>query len=245
MIGLLLNLFVQHGYAIVFGAILLDNAGLPIPGELLLVIFGALAAKGDLDPVLGLLVASAAAMSGDGIGYWLGRLSGERILRAYCRLTLGSGQCVRKAVGYYQLHGRATVVFGRFVMGVRAFLSPLAGSAGMPFPQFLFFDALGALVWSGLFIAVGYSLGWDPERVHDGYRGLSTALLTMIGIGGVVYLVVKLVRRGRHGVASLRDKGIARVGRSLHLIPRFKKESKLCVQISARQSSEDLRAPLS
>jgi membrane protein DedA with SNARE-associated domain len=236
VIDLLLNLFALHGYAIVFGAILLDNAGLPIPGELLLLIFGVLARNGELDPVLGLLTASAAAVSGDGIGYWLGRLSGERVLRTYCRLTLGSGKCVRKAVGYYQLHGRATVIFGRFVMGARAFLSPLAGSAGMPFPQFLLFDALGALVWSGLFIALGYGLGWGPERVDEGYRGVSMALLTMVGVALVAYLVVKLTRRGWHGVASLHARVIARVGRSLHLNPVFRKESQQCVQISERQS---------
>lgn len=236
MIDLLLNLFALHGYAIIFGAILLDNAGLPIPGELLLLIFGVLARNGDLDPVLGLLTASAAAMSGDGIGYWLGRLSGERILRTYCRLTLGSGKCVRKAVGYYQLHGRATVIFGRFVVGARAFLSPLAGSAGMPFTQFLPFDALGALVWSGLFIALGYGLGWGPERVHEGYRGVSTALLAMVGVAFVAYLVLKLARRRWHGAASLGAGRIARVGRSLNVDPVFKKEVPQCAQISEKQS---------
>jgi membrane protein DedA with SNARE-associated domain len=236
MIDLPLSLFALHGYAIVFVAILLDNAGLPIPGELLLLIFGVLARNGDLDPMLGLLTASAAAMSGDGIGYWLGRLSGERVLHTYCWLTLGSGKCVRKAVDYYRLHGRATVIFGRFVIGVRAFLSPLAGSAGLPFAEFLLFDALGALTWSGLFIALGYGLGWGPERVHASYRIVSMALLTMVGVALVAYVVVKLTRRRRHGVASLGARGIARVGRSLNLNPILKKESPQCVRISERQS---------
>jgi len=77
MIDTLLGLFVQYGYAIVFVAILLDNAGLPIPGELLLLLFGALARNGDGSAVLGLLLASVAAVAGDSVGYWLGRLSGE------------------------------------------------------------------------------------------------------------------------------------------------------------------------
>src|SRR3989338_617842 len=181
MIDALLNLVAQYGYAIVFVSIFLDNAGLPIPGELLLLLFGALARNGDGSAVLGLLLASVAAVAGDSVGYWLGRLTGDRVLRTYCRLTLGSGKCVRRAASYYQLHGLATVIFGRFVMGARAFLPALAGSAGMPFVQFLLLDILGALVWAGLFVGLGYSVGWSPVRVHEGYRGVAIALLTTVG----------------------------------------------------------------
>lgn len=233
---LLLNLFAQYGYAIVFVSIFLDNAGLPIPGELLLLIFGATARSGDANLVLGVLLAATAAIAGDSVGYWLGRLTGERVLRTYCRLTLGSGKCVRRAASYYQLHGRTAVIFGRFVVGARAFLPALAGSAGMPFVQFLLFDVLGALVWAGLFIGLGYSVGWSPVRVHEGYRGVSIALLTTIGVGLVAYLVVKLVRRGRHGAASLHTRAITRVERSLNLNPLFEKESQPCVQTSERRS---------
>jgi len=236
VIQLLLNLFAQYGYAIVFVAIFLDNAGLPIPGELLLLIFGAVARNGDANLVLGVLLASAAAVAGDSVGYWLGRLTGEGVLRTYCRLTLGSGKCVRRAASYYQLHGRKTVVFGRFVMGARAFLPALAGSAGMPFVQFLLFDVLGALVWAGLFITLGYSVGWNPARVHEGYRGVSIALLATVGVGLVAYLAVKLARRGRHGAASLHASTIARVGRSLHLNSVVGKESQQCARVSERQS---------
>lgn len=236
MIHLLLDLFAQHGYAIVFVSILLDNAGLPIPGELLLLLFGAIARNGDANLVLGVLLASAAAVAGDSGGYWLGRLTGERVLRTYCRLTLGSGKCVRRAASYYQLHGRTTVIFGRFVMGARAFLPALAGSAGMPFVQFLLFDVLGALVWAALFITLGYGVGWGPGRVHKGYRGVSIALLTTVGVGLVAYLVVKVVRRGRHGAASLHTRAIERVERSLNLNPLCGKESQPCVQTSERRS---------
>ncbi len=237
MLELLLNSLIRYGYLIVFAAILLDNAGLPIPGELLLLVFGAIARHGDASAVWGLLLASVAAVAGDSAGYWLGRLSGDRVLRTYCRLTLGSGRCVRAATHYYQLHGRTTVIFGRFVMGVRAFLPPLAGSTGMPFVQFLLFDAVGAVVWAGLFVTLGYSLGWGPERVHQGYRGVSIALLAAVGVGLVVYLALKLVRRRRHGVASVHAGAISRTGRPLHLNPIHGKESHPCVHTSDGRSS--------
>lgn len=204
----ILGLVIPYGYWIVFAAIFLDNAGLPIPGELLLLIFGALARNGDFSLSAGLLIASAAAMSGDTIGYWLGRLTGDRALRTYCRATLGSGACIPRAVSYYHHYGPATVIVGRFVMGVRAFLSPLAGSARMPFGRFLLFDSVGALLWSGVFMSVGYAFGW---RVAEGIRNGSAVLFGIALLGSGVYVVAKLLRRRRHGGTSLREGAVARV----------------------------------
>jgi len=214
---LLLSLFIQYGYWIVFVGILLDNAGLPLPGELFLLTFGALARTGDLDLGLGILAAWAAAMSGASVSYWLGRLGGERLLRTYCRLTLGSGKCVQKAVAFYRLRGKLAVVFGRFVMGVRAFLFPLAGSARMPYVQFLLFDSVGALVWAGLFLLVGYSVGWQIEPVHHGYRAGSTILAGVLAASFAGYLLIKLSRRWRSGPGSVRERMIVRVGNTLRL----------------------------
>lgn len=214
MFELLLSLFVQYGYWIVFAGILLDNAGLPLPGELLLIAFGAFTRTGDLDLGLGLLVASAAAMSGDSIGYWLGRLGGDRLLHAYCRVTLGSGKCVQKAVAFYHRRGPVAVIFGRFVIGVRVFLFPLAGSARLPFLRFLLFDSVGATIWAGFFILAGYSVGWQLEPVHQGYRAGSAILAVVLVVGFATYLMMKLYRRWRHGPGSFRDRMIARVGKA-------------------------------
>lgn len=224
-IDLALSLFVQYGYWIVFAAILLDNAGLPIPGELLLLLFGALARYGHLDAGLGLVVASAAAMSGDSIGYWLGRLTGDRALRTYCRVTLGSGMCVPKALAYYHRYGNATVIVGRFVMGVRAFLSPLAGSAGMPFGRFLLFDSIGALLWSGFFIFLGYSVGGRLEWLHEGYRAGSLVLVGALGVGFGAYLLLKLVRREGHGPAFLGEPMVS------HALAAFRRRQRPAVSL--------------
>lgn len=207
----LLNLFIQYGYWIIFAGILLDNAGLPLPGELLLLALGVLARTGALDPWLGVLVASVAAMSGDSVSYWLGRLGGDRVLHAYCRLTLGSGKCLQKAVAFYRLRGKVAVIFGRFVMGVRAFLFPLAGSARMPFAQFLLFDSLGAVIWSSLFILVGYGFGWRVEEAERGYQTGAVILASALGAGFALYLLAKLYRRRRHGPGSFRERSVARL----------------------------------
>lgn len=240
----LVDLFVQHGYAIVFAAILLDNAGLPIPGELLLLTFGALAGSGHLDLGAGLLVASLAAVAGDSVGYWLGRLTGDRVLHTYCRVALGSGACVRRAVSYYKSYGAATVIAGRFVMGARAFLSPLAGSTGMSFRRFLLLDSLGALLWSSVFLMLGYSFGWRLEAVRDGYRAGSAVFLALVGVGFSAYLLVKLFRRWRHGAASLREGMVARVVGPIQLPRRQALATSPATAVAPTDEMPELATPL-
>lgn len=209
---LAINLFIQYGYWIIFTGILLDNAGLPLPGELLLLTFGALAQTGHVDLGLGVLVAWVAAMSGDNIGYWLGRRGGQRLLQAYCRVTLGSSKCLEKAVAFYDVRGPLAVVVGRFVPGVRAFLTPLAGAARMPYAHFLLFDGIGALAWAGAFILAGYAVGWQVEAVSEGYRTASLAFIGIIGASLAGYLLLKLYPRRRHSPRFRRERSAERVG---------------------------------
>src|SRR5215510_3968199 len=164
---LLIGLFVAYGYWIVFTAILLDNAGLPIPGELILLAFGIVAKDGHLDLVMGLLVAAAAGMTGDSVGYWVGRLGGGRVLARLARRPRFRP-------------GNASVVFGRFVIGARVLLAPLAGVTRMPFARFLVFDGVGCLVWASAFILIGYASGVRLEVMQRNLRMVSVAAQSLI-----------------------------------------------------------------
>jgi membrane protein DedA with SNARE-associated domain len=179
---LLTGLFVAYGYWIVFTAILLDNAGLPVPGELLLLAFGIVARDGQLDPVLGLVVAATAAMAGDSLGYWIGRLGGTRVLARFGRRPRFQP-------------GNASVVFGRFVVGARVLLAPLAGVTRMPFSRFLVFDAVGCLVWSGAFILIGYASGVRLEAMQQGLRVVSLTAQSLVLAALGAWTVTRLVRR--------------------------------------------------
>ena len=187
---LLIGLFVAYGYWIVFTAILLDNAGLPIPGEVLLLAFGVVAKAGHLDPLLGLAVAATAALAGDTLGYWIGRTGGSRVL---ARL----GKTPRFKPGH------TSVVFGRFVVGARVLLAPLAGITRMPFGRFLAFDAVGCLVWAGAFILIGYASGLPLEVMQQGLRFVSVAAqLAVVGVLGA-WAISRLVRRRRSAAAPI------------------------------------------
>jgi membrane protein DedA with SNARE-associated domain len=177
---LLMGLFVAYGYWIVFTAILLDNAGLPIPGELLLLAFGVVAKDGHLDLFLGLAIAVTAALVGDNIGYWIGRLAGARVIAR-------TGRAPRFKPG------RASVVFGRFVVGARVLLAPVAGLTRMPFPRFLAFDAIGCLVWAGAFILIGYSSGVSLEVMQQSLHMVSGAVQVVIAAAMGAWLITRFV----------------------------------------------------
>jgi membrane protein DedA with SNARE-associated domain len=184
---LLIGLFIAYGYWIVFTAILLDNAGLPVPGELLLLAFGMVAKAGHLHPLIGLAVAVAAAVAGDSLGYWIGRLGGARVLA-----RVGSG-----APRFTP--GDTSVVFGRFVVGARVLLAPLAGLGRMPFARFLAFDAVGCLVWAGAFILIGYASGVSLQTLQQALRVLSFAVqgafVIVLGAWGLSRFVAMRRRR--------------------------------------------------
>ena len=179
---ILIGLFVAYGYWIVFTAILLDNAGLPIPGELLLLAFGIFAKDGQLDPVLGLIVAASAAMAGDSLGYWIGRLGGGPVLA-----RLGQRPRFRP--------GNASVVFGRFVIGARVLLAPLAGVTRMPFGRFLVFDGMGCLMWAGAFILIGYLSGVRLEAMQQSLRVVSVAAQSIIVAALGTWAIMRFVKR--------------------------------------------------
>lgn len=181
---ILVGLFIAYGYWIVFTAILLDNAGLPIPGELLLLAFGVVAKTGHLDPLLGLAVAATAALVGDTLGYWIGRTAGGRVL---ARL----GRSPRFTPG------RASVVFGRFVVGARVLLAPLAGLTRMPFPRFLAFDAVGCFVWAGLFILIGYASGVTLDAMQQSLRVVSFGVQGVLAAAVAAWVISRLVAARR------------------------------------------------
>lgn len=154
-----LALLSEHAYALLFLLVLLDTVGLPLPAEALLVAFGVLASTQDLELSTGIGAASAGAVLGDIASYTVGRLGGQRLLAAYCRMARRTPECVEHMRDFHARFGRLTIVLGRFVIGLRVLAMPLAGTMRFPFAQFLVLDIAGAVVWSATFAGLGALLG--------------------------------------------------------------------------------------
>jgi len=113
----------------------------------------------------------------------------------------GSSGCIRKARRYYRRFGRVTVVLGRFVVGLRALVAPLAGSTRMPYWRFLLLDAGGAFLWAGVFMGAGHALGSQAQVFSQWFRGASLVVGLMLLAAFAAYLGLKRWRRHRRGAA--------------------------------------------
>lgn len=155
-----------HGYMLLFLGVMLENAGIPLPGETALLAAGFLSsAAGDSRLSLGLViaVAFAAAVIGDNIGYWVGReLARPRLARGERFLFL-TPRRLEQAENYFARYGAMTVFFGRFVALLRIVAGPAAGVAGMPWRRFFLANAAGALLWASAIATLGYWAGpaWE------------------------------------------------------------------------------------
>src|SRR5574337_373117 len=130
-------------------------------------------------------------------------LGGDRLPRLYCRMTLGSAQCVQKTHEHFTRRGGGlTVAFARFVVGIRAFAAPMAGATRMAYPHFLVYDALGALLWATLAATAGYFFGSHWERLLVGYRWSYGFILLGVLLVALGYVLMKSLRRRRYGPAS-------------------------------------------
>ena len=195
--------FIRYGYAILFFGIALENAGLPLPGEVLLFAMGFLSSSGASAFPVVIALGTAGAVVGDSLGYLLGHLGGNRLPRLYCRMTLGSAQCIQKTHEYFTRRGGGlTVTFARFVVGIRTFAAPMAGATGMAYPHFLVYDALGALLWATLAATAGYVFGSHWERLLAGYRSSYSFILLGVLLVALGYVLMKSLRRRRYGPAT-------------------------------------------
>ena len=158
------NVIVQYGYWAVGGALLLENAGIPVPGETILLLDSFLAfSEHDLQLSGIIVVATICATLGDNLGFALGYYGGRRLLRRYQSFFRIEKPVVERGERLFARYGSLTIFFARFVFGMRIIAGPLAGVLRMPWKRFLLFNFLGAALWVSVISSVGYFFGrhWD------------------------------------------------------------------------------------
>ena len=156
----------NYGYAAIFTVVMLESAGVPLPGETILVSAAAYAGhKHSLDIRYVIAAAAGGAIFGDNIGFWVGREFGTSLLVRWGYLV-GLDERKRKLGQYlFARHGGKIVFFGRFVALLRAFAALLAGANGLSPLRFLIFNAAGGVVWATVFGLGGYVLGEGVRRI--------------------------------------------------------------------------------
>ena len=171
------SLVLAHGYLVVFLAVALDCAALPIPGELVLLTIGGLAVQGRLDPVQAIGVATAGVVIADSISYWMGRLGGRHVI-------------ARVGFGRRWTPGITTLIFGRFLIGARVLVAPLAGTRRLAYGQFVLCSVIGGAIWAAAYVLVGYGAGANLVALQQHWASATTAL--QIVLAGVLAAFVSV-----------------------------------------------------
>lgn len=183
----------QNGLPLLFLVVMLESFGLPLPGETALIAFGVLASQGHYSAVSVIVVAAAAAIVGDNLGYWLiGRLGGRALFRKNRWLKRWSDAVIPRAEKIMDKHGGKTVFFGRFVSVLRYTVAWIAGLGRMHWWKFLFWNAAGGICWATAVGLVAYYAGHAAADAIQRYGiyaagGIAAALV----IGFVVTHVGK------------------------------------------------------
>jgi len=188
------DFLIRHGYAVLFGWVLLEQMGLPIPAAPLLIAAGALARAGKMNLTFALALALIAVILADLFWYSLGRYRGGRILKLLCRISLEPDSCVRRTENLFVRHGVHSLLVAKFVPGLNTAAPSLAGIFRMPVRRFMIFDFLGALLWVVSVTSLGLIFSDQLKQIALRWSGWLVAVLA----GSLAaYVLWKFIQRRR------------------------------------------------
>lgn len=190
-------LLTRWGILLVFGTVLLEHGGLPIPAAPFLVAAGALADTGAMRGERVLLAAVCASLIADHVWFLTGRRYGRRLLAGVCRLSLSPDTCVRKTDDLVARHGAALLLVAKFIPGVSAVAVPTVGAMGLSYRRFLLFDALGCLAWAGAYVGGGMIFSREVSRAIDGMGAVGGWSLLAVLALFALYIGWKVAHRRR------------------------------------------------
>jgi membrane protein DedA with SNARE-associated domain len=185
----------RYGYLAVALLVAVEGMGIPISGGASVVAAGTFAAHDTLNIIGVILAASAGAVAGSTISYFIGRRGGRALLEKHGHRIRLDAQKLAKTESYYARHGVRTIFFGRYIAPVRVFGGLLAGVARMPFATFMVANVIGAVVWAATWSALGYAIGKNLSIMSEGLIEIAIA----IAVFAIVWLFVRWLRKRKTG----------------------------------------------
>ncbi|MEU3416000.1 DedA family protein [Streptomyces sp. NPDC006658] len=185
----------HYGYWAVGAVVLVEDFGVPAPGETILLAAGVYAGAGRLNVAAVALIAFAAAVAGDNLGYLIGRSGGRAFVHRWGRYVLLTPERFATAERFFTRHGGGIVTVARFVEGLRQANGIIAGTTGMRWRRFLAFNALGAALWVGLWTTLAYVAGSHITAIYDEIRRYQLYVVLACAVVLAGFVVRRLVRR--------------------------------------------------
>ena len=193
----LIELITQYGLAFVFVNVLASQAGLPLPAYPTLILTGALLGAGNYSVPSLLLVAVIAALISDTGWYLAGTRLGRPVLRLMCRISLSPDTCVRQTENIYARFGPPSLTVAKFIPGFAAVATALAGAVRTRFLTFVLFDAIGAALWAGVAIGIGYLFRDAIEELIGTLARLGEIGIVLILVALAIFVAAKWWDRRR------------------------------------------------
>jgi membrane-associated protein len=181
------------GYPALFGLVMAESGGAPVPGETALIAAGALAGQGHLEIALVIALAATAAILGDNAGYLIGRHGGRRLLTRPGRFAHQRAKVLEHGEPFFARHGPKAVFFGRWILGLRVWASWLAGITHMPWRSFLIYNALGGISWA---VTVGVLAYLAGDAIDVIVRDVGLAAFAVVAVLAAGAYVIHRRRRG-------------------------------------------------
>lgn len=192
-----LQFLIRYGYALLFGWVFAEQMGLPIPSIPILLAAGALVGNHKLLAAPAMVFPIVASIIADVAWYELGRRKGIRILQFLCKVSLEPDSCVRRTENVFARSGAKSLLVSKFIPGLNTAAQPLAGIFRMKFGRFLLFDSLGAIIYIGTFLGLGYAFSDQLEHVAGAAARLGVSIVLLLIVSLATWLAWKYYRRQR------------------------------------------------
>ena len=195
----------HFGIWAIFLLVLLEDFGIPVPGETVLIAASVFAGSGRLNVFAVAIVGFAAAVLGDNIGYAIGRFGGRRLVDRWGKYVFLTPERVDKAEAFFNRHGARIIVIARFIEGLRQANGIIAGIAEMHWLRFLACNALGAALWVATWVSIGFFAGQHITPIYNAITrySLYAAIIAVIAI--VVWIGLRVRRHHRAKSAANSD----------------------------------------
>jgi membrane protein DedA with SNARE-associated domain len=192
----------HYGYLAIAGLVLIEDFGVPVPGETVLILGAVYAGTGRLSIVLVALLGFLGATIGDNIGFAIGHFGGRKLVERYGRYILLTPERLDKATAFFERHGGKVITVARFIEGLRQANGIIAGATGMHWARFLAFNALGAALWVVVWTAIGYLSGSHITTIYNTATRYSTYLAIAAGVLLIAFIARRVLRARRQPPAG-------------------------------------------
>ena len=193
----LILLLQEYGVLIVFGVVLIEQIGMPIPAFPVLIVAGAMSVDGDSPWISVLAVAMLACLISDSFWFRAGRFYGKRILKLLCKISLSPDYCVSQTEDNFKRWGPKALIVAKFIPGFNVIAPPLAGALGTRRGTFLCFSIMGSFLWAGTGIAIGAFFHTSVDKLLDILSTMGTTALIVLLVLLAVFVAFKYVERKR------------------------------------------------